>query len=176
MKRFWPWLFIIVPVTELYVIVAVGEVIGAFWTVLLVIVTAVIGVNLLRWQGLDTLARAQQAVSQGTLPAGEIFEGIVLAVGGGLLLTPGFITDTLGLLCLMPASRRLLVAAIMRRVTLHATGQVKGAFGSGEAGSATRGGADFIDAGEHRRSSRGRSVPSGRVFEGECKREDTPPE
>jgi UPF0716 protein FxsA len=77
--------------------------------------TAVIGVNLLRMQGFNTLKRAQQNMEQGVMPAMEMMEGIVLAVGGALLITPGFLTDTLGFLCLIPASRRALIRYFLSR-------------------------------------------------------------
>ena len=109
MIRNWPILFIVVPLIELYLIIEVGSHIGALWTVLIVIMTAVIGVQLLRLQGFNTLRRAQQNMAQGSLPAMEMMEGIVLAVGGALLITPGFITDALGFLCLIPATRRAMI-------------------------------------------------------------------
>jgi len=119
MIRNWPLLFIIIPLVELYVIIAVGEEIGAFWTVILVLLTAIIGVNLLRIQGMSTLMRAQQNMAQGGLPAMEMMEGIALAVGGVLLITPGFITDSIGFLCLIPASRRAIIRYIIARSTVH---------------------------------------------------------
>jgi UPF0716 protein FxsA len=109
MIRNWPILFIVVPLVELYLIIEVGSHIGALWTVLIVIMTAVIGVQLLRIQGFNTLSRAQQSMAQGSMPAMEMMEGIVLAVGGALLITPGFITDTLGFLCLIPVTRRAMI-------------------------------------------------------------------
>ena len=113
MIRNWPILFIVVPLVELYLIIEVGSHIGALWTVLIVIMTAVIGVQLLRIQGFNTLRRAQQNMAQGSMPAMEMMEGIVLAVGGALLITPGFITDTLGFLCLIPATRRAMIRRFM---------------------------------------------------------------
>jgi len=113
--RNWPVLFIVVPVLELYLIIKVGSQIGAMWTVFIVIMTAVIGVQLLRVQGFSTLMRAQQSMGQGVMPAMEMMEGIVLAVGGALLITPGFITDTLGFLCLIPQTRRAMIRAFIAR-------------------------------------------------------------
>lgn len=119
MIRNWPLLFIVIPLVELYVIIAVGERIGAFWTVILVLMTAVIGVNLLRIQGMSTLARAQRSMAQGAVPAMEMMEGIALAVAGVLLITPGFITDTIGFLCLLPASRQAIIRYIMSRPSVR---------------------------------------------------------
>ena len=111
-------LFIIVPLIELYFIIKVGGAIGAFWTVLLVIMTAVIGLNLLRVQGMSTLIRAQRNMAQGQVPAMEMMEGIALAVAGVLLIIPGFITDSIGFLCLIPASRRAIIRFLMARGTM----------------------------------------------------------
>ncbi len=116
--RNWPLLFIIVPLVELYVIIAVGERIGAFWTVILVLLTAFIGVNLLRIQGVSTLMRAQQNMARGVVPAMEMMEGMALAVGGVLLITPGFITDSIGFLLLVPASRRMIIHYMMLKSTM----------------------------------------------------------
>lgn len=117
MFRFWPVLFFIVPLIEIYVLIEVGSVIGAGWTILLVVLTAIIGVNLLRQQGLSTLMRANQVMSQGQIPAMEMMEGIVLAVGGALLITPGFFTDFIGFICLIPQTRR----GIIRRLLLNSS-------------------------------------------------------
>lgn len=115
MIRSWPLLFIIIPLIELYVIIAVGERIGAFWTVILVLLTAVIGVNLLRFQGMNTLRKAQLNIAQGQIPAVEMMEGVALAVAGVLLITPGFITDSIGLLLLIPVTRQALVKYLLAR-------------------------------------------------------------
>lgn len=121
MFRNWPLLFIIIPLLELYLIIKVGGYIGAFWTVMIVIATAIIGVNLLRMQGFNTLKRAQQNMERGAMPAMEMMEGIVLAVGGALLITPGFLTDTLGFICLIPFTRQALIRGFIKRgsVQMH---------------------------------------------------------
>jgi UPF0716 protein FxsA len=122
MLRIWPLLFIVVPLVELYLIIEVGSVIGALWTVLLVVLTAVIGVTLLRIQGFNMLNRARQNMEMGTMPAMEMMEGMVLAIGGALLITPGFITDTLGFMCLIPATRRAMIRYLVRRSTINVQG------------------------------------------------------
>ena len=106
MIRFWPVLFLVIPIIEVYLLIEVGGVIGAGWTILLIVFTAIIGVNLLRQQGISTLMRANKAMSQGQIPAMEMMEGIFLAVGGALLITPGFFTDFIGFVCLLPFTRR----------------------------------------------------------------------
>ena len=98
-------IFVVVTLAEIYVLVSVGQAIGGLSTVLLVIITAFIGSSLLRSQGWSTMAKAQQSIAEGRAPAMEILEGVVIVVSGILLLTPGFLTDTLGLLGLMPWSR-----------------------------------------------------------------------
>jgi len=117
MLRFWPVLFLVIPIIEVYLLIEVGGKIGAGWTILLVVLTAVIGVNLLRQQGVSTLMRANQAISQGKVPAMEMMEGIFLAVGGALLITPGFFTDAIGFICLLPFTRRI----IIRKLLLNST-------------------------------------------------------
>ncbi len=126
MLRNWPILFIVIPLVELYLIIEVGSRIGALWTVLLVIATAFVGISLLRLQGLSTLRRAQQSMAMGSIPTMEIMEGMALAIGGALLITPGFITDSIGFLCLIPVTRRAIIRYIMARSNVHIHGQSGG--------------------------------------------------
>ena len=98
-------IFVVVTLAEIYVLVTVGQTIGGLSTLLLVIITAFIGSRLLKQQGWSTMVKAQQSIAEGRTPALEMFEGVVILVSGILLLTPGFITDILGLLGLMPWSR-----------------------------------------------------------------------
>lgn len=102
-------LFLTVPVIEIVLLIRVGGLVGVLPTVLLVVSTAVLGVFLLRHQGLSVLQRLQQQLNSGRSPAAEILEAAALLVAGALLLTPGFFTDALGFLLLVPALRRLLV-------------------------------------------------------------------
>jgi UPF0716 protein FxsA len=113
-----PWLlllFLLVPMLEIYLLIVVGGIIGALPTVMLVVLTAVIGAALARHQGLATLQRLQAAMARGEAPAIEILEGVLLLVGALLLLTPGFFTDALGFACLLPPSRRLLSLWLLKR-------------------------------------------------------------
>jgi len=98
-------IFVVVTLAEIYVLVSVGDAIGAWSTILLVVITALIGSTLLKQQGWSIMAKAQQNIAEGKTPALEMLEGVVILVSGVLLLTPGFITDGLGLLGLMPWSR-----------------------------------------------------------------------
>jgi len=113
MLKFWPILFLVIPISEVYLLIEVGSVIGAGWTILLVVMTAVVGVNLLRQQGLSTLMRANRSMSQGQIPAMEMMEGLFLAVGGALLITPGFFTDIIGFICLLPFTRREIIKLLL---------------------------------------------------------------
>ncbi|HEX7027819.1 MAG TPA: FxsA family protein [Gammaproteobacteria bacterium] len=113
------WLFaafLIVPLIEIYLLLAVGSYLGVLPTVALIIFTAVLGVVLIRIQGLLTLFRIQEKVRRGEPPAGELLTGAALLLAGALLLTPGFFTDTLGFLLLVPAVRRRLFARIVSRL------------------------------------------------------------
>ncbi len=113
-------LFVILPIVEMTILIKVGAVIGALNTIGLVLLTAVLGAALLRHQGLATLLKANQRLNSGELPAKEVAEGLILAVGGALLLTPGFVTDTVGFLCLLPGTRHWLAAYALKRMTVTA--------------------------------------------------------
>jgi UPF0716 protein FxsA len=114
-------LFIVTPIFEMLLLIEVGSKIGALNTVAVVLLTAMIGLALLRKQGLDTLLRANQKINSGEVPAQEMAEGLALAAGGALLLTPGFITDGIGFCLLMPVTRQLLVKTIFTRLVSNMT-------------------------------------------------------
>jgi UPF0716 protein FxsA len=116
-------LFLLVPVLEIYLLIKVGGLIGALPTVFLVVFTAVLGALLLRAQGFATLARVREALAAGEVPALQMLEGMVLLVSGALLLTPGFFTDTLGFLCLVPAVRQRLIMSVLKRSGIVVTGR-----------------------------------------------------
>jgi UPF0716 protein FxsA len=109
-------LFIVVPLVELYVIIRVGEAIGALPTIGLLLLDGVLGAALLRHQGRAAWRRFNLALNEGRVPHRETFDGAMVIFGGALLLTPGFITDIFGLLLLIPPTR----AAIRRGLTLFA--------------------------------------------------------
>lgn len=120
--------FIIVPVVEMWFLIQVGKAIGAWPTIGLVLLTAMIGLSLLQRQGIQTLLRVQERLNQGEIPATEVIEGVLLAVGGALLLTPGFFTDFLGFSCLLPFSRkrlaRYLLSTGIGNINMSASGPV----------------------------------------------------
>lgn len=107
--------FVIIPIIEIYLLIQVGSLIGALPTIGLVVLTAVLGVALLRTQGLQTYLRLQRSLAEGRYPAAEILEGVALLVGGALLLTPGFFTDFVGFVCLVPLTRQALISWSMAR-------------------------------------------------------------
>ena len=111
MKYFLPS-FIVLPILEMYILIEVGGFIGALNTIGLILLTALLGLMLLRQQGFRTLLNARNKLMQAELPTEEIVTGIFLAVGGALLLTPGFVTDFIGFMCLLPFTRRFLMSLI----------------------------------------------------------------
>jgi UPF0716 protein FxsA len=113
-------LFVLVPIAEIYVIIQVGQEIGALWTVLILIADSLIGARLLSWQGRRAWAAFQSALTAGRVPHREVLDGVLIILGGAFLLTPGFITDAVGLLLLIPPTRaafRRLLARMMLRPT-----------------------------------------------------------
>ncbi len=111
-------LFILVPIAELAVIIQVGGEIGVLPTVALLVLDSVLGSLLLRSQGRTVWRRFSDALARGRVPHREILDGVLVIFGGALLLTPGFLTDVLGLLLLVPATR-----AVARRVLVRAAGR-----------------------------------------------------
>jgi len=161
--------FLVTPIVEMYLLISVGQWIGVWPTIGLVVLTATLGVALLRQQGFATLVRGQQRMAAGEMPAQEMMEALALAVGGALLLTPGFATDLLGFLCLLPLTRRALVAAVMRKGVVTMVGGLGGGMG-GMSGGDMGARPDAPRPGP--RTSRGRD--GHHIIEGEFEREDPP--
>lgn len=119
--------FLAIPIIEIYLLFQVGDIIGVGWTIFFVIGTAVLGAGLLRQQGFATWTRLNQSMAQGQLPPTILVEGILLLLSGAFLLTPGFFTDTIGFLFLMPFVRKMFAAYLLRRgmfmasSSMHAT-------------------------------------------------------
>lgn len=120
------FLFIVVPLVELYFMLEVGDAIGAFSTVMLVILTAVIGGVLVRMQGFSTMMRMRETAARGETPALEMIEGSVLLLCGLMLLLPGFITDAMGFLLLIPPLRKAFVIWALRRSNILHSDTVHG--------------------------------------------------
>ena len=113
-------LLLAIPVGEVFIFLEVGSVIGTWPTIGLIVGTAVVGGMILRWQGLQTLARARRQLAANRLPVAEMAEGAALALAAVLLLTPGFFTDALGTLLLFPPLRRSLLRRLIARLAPHA--------------------------------------------------------
>lgn len=158
--------FVIIPIAELYLLFTVAEWVGGLATLALVILTAGIGLSVLRVQGFATLTRANHRMAQGQLPGQEIVEGMMLAIAGALLLTPGLITDVVGFTLLTPLFRRKLAQRVMKKgsfVFMGGSSQFRaggsfrrgGPFGSGDTidGEVV----DRDDADPHRGLNRDRS-------------------
>jgi UPF0716 protein FxsA len=107
-------LFIVVPIAELYVIIQVGQWIGLLPTLALLLADALLGSLLLRQQGRSAWRRFNAAIGEGRFPGREAADGVMIAVGGTLLLTPGFITDIFGFLLLVPPTRALVRKGMFR--------------------------------------------------------------
>ncbi len=112
--------FITVPIIEIAVFIQVGEIIGLWSTLGVVVLTAVIGTALLRQQGISILFRIQENLEANRMPVRELFDGVCLVVAGALLLTPGFVTDTVGFLLFVPPVRAAIAAWIAARVLARA--------------------------------------------------------
>lgn len=115
-------LFVLVPLVEIYVLVQVGQVIGAGWTILLLVLDALLGTWLIKHEGGRAWRALREAIDGGRMPATEIADGALILLGGTLLLAPGFVTDAFGILLILPFTRplfrRLLAAAVARRLTI----------------------------------------------------------
>jgi UPF0716 protein FxsA len=122
-------LFIVVPLAELYVILKVGDAIGAVPTILLLAADSVLGSVLLRAQGRAVWRRFNAVLSEGRMPHRELIDGVLVIFGGAFLITPGFITDVVGVVLLIPPTRtlvrRLVVRRLGRRVAVNATARAE---------------------------------------------------
>lgn len=123
-------LLLATPIIEIYVLIAVGRQIGALPTVLLVVALALFGAWLFRREGIGTLRRLQETMARGEVPAREIAEGLVVLFAGALLITPGFITDAIGLIILFPPLRHQLANGLVRYLLRHARVATAAAQGS----------------------------------------------
>lgn len=152
--RFLLWLFVIIPVIEIVLLIQIGGQIGALATILWLIAAAAIGVTIIRFQGIATLMRAREMIAQGKAPGAALAHGLILAVAGVLLIIPGFASDAVAFICLIPALRQMLIHRWLRNL------RVKTAY---------RG--NIYDV-ESTRSPPAESDKIGRVLEGEYRHED----
>ena len=148
----WFLVFFSIPVVEMYLLIEVAKRIEALPTILLVMLTAVLGVSLIRQQGLSTLTKGIRRLNQAEIPAAEIIEGVLLAVAGAFLITPGFLTDFIGFMIIIPITRRITALMLLKRMAARADFRTHG--------SDLRGG-----------SNKTRDA-SGSVIEGEYEKKD----
>jgi UPF0716 protein FxsA len=126
-------LFIVVPLVEIYVIIQVGQAIGPWWTILLLILDSILGSWLIRHEGSRAWRALRQALDSGRMPAKELADGALILIGGTLMLAPGFVTDGFGILMILPVTRPL-----FRRLLTRVVGNrlvVLGPPGTGDARS-----------------------------------------
>lgn len=128
MRRFPVWLpvllFVVVPLVEVYLLIQVGQVIGGWWTVLLLLGTGLLGGYLVKREGAKAWRALSEALAAHRMPARELADGALVLVGGTLLLTPGFLTDAAGAFCILPFTRPLARRALTRVVTRRLVGSV----------------------------------------------------
>jgi len=110
-------LFVVVPIAELYVIVRVGQTIGALNTVALLLAVSIGGAWLVKREGLGVIRRFRQQTEAGAVPGREIADGVLIMLAGALLITPGFLSDVLGILLLLPPVRAVVRATLLARIT-----------------------------------------------------------
>ena len=113
-------LFLVVPIVELAVIVQVGQAVGVWNTIGLLLLMSVLGGWLMKREGLGVLRRIQRTVEQGRVPSTELVDGVLIVVGGALMLTPGFLSDVLGISLLLPPVRAVVRRVAARRLTIAA--------------------------------------------------------
>jgi UPF0716 protein FxsA len=122
MRRRIPWwvlalVFIVLPIVEIYVIIQVGQAIGAWWTILLLIADGFLGSWLMKREGRRAWAALRDAIDNRRMPARELADGALILVGGTLLLAPGFVTDVAGLFCVLPFTRPVARGALSRFIS-----------------------------------------------------------
>lgn len=163
-RRALPWvlvvLFVVVPLVEIYTLIQVGQVIGGWWTIALLILSSVVGGWLIKREGARTFHAVRSALSSGRMPARELADAALVLVAGTLMLTPGFVTDVVGLLLVLPltrpVARRALTALVARRL-----------LAGGAGGGAARPRGPFGPAYGPREPRRPGSGPEGPVVRGE---------
>ena len=150
-------LFIGVPLVEIYVIIQVGQAIGPWWTILLLVIDSILGSWLIRHEGTRAWQALTESLDNGRMPARELADGALILIGGTLMLAPGFVTDAFGILMILPFTRpffrRVLTRVVSRRLLVLGP---DGRFGPGSAG--------FSGGGDAQRPGPG---PDGPVIRGE---------
>jgi UPF0716 protein FxsA len=143
-------LFVLVPIAELAIIIQVGQAIGVWWTIAVLIADSLLGSALMRSQGRATWRRFNEAMQTGRVPAAEVLDGGLVIFGGACLLTPGFITDIFGLLLLLPPTRAVVRRVLVRRFALK---MVRATAAAASEGSRPRGARPDFDVDSTARSA-----------------------
>jgi UPF0716 protein FxsA len=137
MRRRFPWwllaaLFVGVPLLEIYLIVQLGQAVGPWWTILILIAAGALGSWLVKREGGRAWRALNEALSSGRMPSKELADGALVLVGGTLLVTPGFVSDVVGLFCILPltrpVARRALARVIARRLSVSVVGGQQAAY------------------------------------------------
>jgi len=115
--------FLLIPVIEIWLLIEIGGVIGIGWTLVTIVATALAGAWLVRSQGLAIFGRIQREMAQGRIPTGDMLQGLMLLVAGAVLLTPGFFTDLVGFLLLIPPLRKRLSRWVMTKAAVRVHSQ-----------------------------------------------------
>lgn len=126
-----PVLLLLVPAMEIFVFIKVGQAIGAWKVVALIFLSAIVGAMLLRYQSIGVIRRLDRDLRQGRTPDASLFDGFLIVVGGVLLILPGFVSDVIGLLLMIPLVRRVLRNFIRSRVTVKGFSGFRGGFRRG---------------------------------------------
>lgn len=138
---------ILVPLIEIWAILQVGRVIGPWWTIVLLLADGIVGGWLIRREGSAVWRALQEALQRGEMPARHLADGALILVGGTLMLTPGFVTDAVGMLLILPftrpLARRLLTRVVQRRLLVTGLPPDARRPGAGPRGPVVRG--DVID-------------------------------
>jgi UPF0716 protein FxsA len=136
MRRRIPWwvlaaLFVVVPLAELYLLIQLGQVVGPWWTILILIADGALGSWLMKREGSRAWRALNEALQSGRMPSRELADGALILVGGTLLVTPGFISDVVGLFCILPLTRPLARRALTRVISRRLSVTVAGPGGAG---------------------------------------------
>ena len=160
-------MFISVPLVELALLIELGRQIGFWWTISIVIITAVVGTAVLQQQGLETIGRINKSMASGVPPIEPVVEGFFLLLAGAFLLTPGIITDAVGFILLIPPLRRSIAKWSFKRVLSSANVHVRTSTSYGSAQTDSHGYANPGRPGPH-------STGDGPIIDGEYERVDEP--
>ncbi|KXJ50991.1 MAG: exclusion suppressor FxsA [Colwellia sp. Phe_37] len=161
--------FIIIPIIEISVLMQVGAIFGIWPTIAIVIFTAWLGAKYVRQQGLATLNSVQTKMAQGQMPSDEIVTGLMLLVAGVLLVTPGFVTDFLGLSLLIPGVRHAIVGSVKSHITTNSASQQSFQFHSHTPGQSQD---DFSAHQDSPFQDHIQSPHKGQTLDGEYERKD----